>query len=140
MEDGFTCHQHEVEQRSNGCAHDEVTSAADLDEGDDCEKQARDRPARVTPFERSKQQPEDSAFEQEEGKKIFQRNGLKSTLLGGGVGGEEKIGNENDDSAGEEQVKAKIFERGFEIGLLEPFDEKVWEQSYRGKRGEEETE
>ena len=86
MEDGFACHYHQVEQRGDGGAHDEVTSAAELDEGDDGEKQTCDSPARVTPFERSKQQPEDSTFEQEEGEKIFQRDGLKSTLLGGGVG------------------------------------------------------
>ena len=86
MEDGFACHYHQVKERSDGCAHDEVTSAADLDEGDNCEKQACDHPARVTPFERSQQQPEDSTFEQEEGKEIFQFNGLKSAFLGGGIG------------------------------------------------------
>ena len=73
MKDGFACHHHQVKQRGDGCAHDKVTSAAELDEGDDGEKQTCHRPARVTPFERSKQQPEDAAFEQEEGEKIFQR-------------------------------------------------------------------
>ena len=90
IEDDFTCHQHQVEERGDGGAHDEVTVTAELDEGDEGEENASDDPARVFVLGWGKYQPEDSAFEQKEEKEFIERKGLESAGLGGGVGGEEE--------------------------------------------------
>jgi hypothetical protein len=94
-----------------------------LDEGDDSEKDTGDHPTRVAPFDWGKQKPEDAAFEQEEEEEIFEGKGLKSTGLGGGVGGEVESGKKKDDDGGEENIPAEIFEGGFEVSLFDEFDE-----------------
>ena len=123
MENCFSNHHHQVKERSNGCAHDEVISTAELDEGNDGEDQACDHPTRVTPFDWSKQKPEDAAFEQKEDEEVFEDEGLEATGLGGGVGCEEESRKKKDDDGGEENVTAQVFEWGFEVGLFDEFDE-----------------
>ena len=123
MEDNFANHYHQVKERGNGCAHDEVISAAELDEGDDGEKDTCDHPTRVTPFDRGKQKPEDAAFEQEEDEEVFEGERLESAGLGGGIGGEEERGKKKDDNGGEENVPAQVFEGRFKVGLFNEVDE-----------------
>jgi len=110
-----------------------------LDEWDDGEENAGNDPVRVFVFGWSKDEPEDAAFKQEEGEVFGEWNGLESTRLGGGVGGEEERGKKNDDEGGEDLFPVKVFEKGFEVGLLDKFDEDIGEKSQRGEGGEEEA-
>ena len=60
--------------------------------------------------------------------------------MGGGVGGEEESGKKKDDCRGEDGGWVEVFERRFEVGLFDEFDEDVREKSHRGEGSEEEAE
>ena len=98
VENGFACYQHEIEERGDGSAHDEVAVAAKLDERDEGKENAGDDPTRVFIFGWGERQPKKSTFKQEEGEEVCEGDGLESAGLGGGVCGEEERGKKKDDN------------------------------------------